>query len=190
MIRWTSENDEKLLNIVKSESNITKGLEKAAEELGINFFAARNRWYTDSLRGLRGETNVVQAVVKPRNKRENKERSAVIRLVAAHNLINEAKVIYEEIENQVLELRSEIDKLKQENIEIKEAKQKLEANFKELEQEYNIIYHVINKARELTVKDQIGEKPDSQKFKMDRNGNLESVKERYWGLGDEEAVSV
>lgn len=162
MIKWTDENHRLLHNIVMDEDTIHEGWKAAAELFDTSYYAIRNRWYHPSMKVLRGEIDDIQEV--------EEEITPDIKLRAASSLISDAQQAFEAIEQEITTLRAEIQRLKGENQELVFFKTK----YKELEEEYNIIHRVIDRARQLTVREDLGEVPQ-MRFKMDRNGNLEAV---------------
>ncbi|MEK4146079.1 RsfA family transcriptional regulator [Robertmurraya sp. FSL W8-0741] len=83
---------------------------------------------------------------------------------------------------QVDILKSENERLKRENAEMRKTKQELQAKIEKLEQntvtiqeDYETLMKIMNRARKLVLFEE-EERPAST-FKMDRNGNLEKVAE-------------
>lgn len=79
-------------------------------------------------------------------------------------------------------LKSENQRLKRENTDLKAQNRELEAKISKLEQntitiqeDYETLMNIMNRARKLAIMDE-DERP-ATKFKMDRNGNLEKVAE-------------
>jgi prespore-specific regulator len=73
-------------------------------------------------------------------------------------------------------LMREIVTLRKENEELKGKVKKLEANANTMQEDYETLMKIMNRARKLVLFDEDEERP-ATKFKMDRNGNLEKVAE-------------
>ena len=73
-------------------------------------------------------------------------------------------------------LMREIVTLRKENDELKGKVRKLEANANTMQEDYETLMKIMNRARKLVLFDEDEERP-ATKFKMDRNGNLEKVAE-------------
>lgn len=73
-------------------------------------------------------------------------------------------------------LMREIVTLRKENDELKGKVKKLEANANTMQEDYETLMKIMNRARKLVLFDEDEERP-ATKFKMDRNGNLEKVAE-------------
>jgi prespore-specific regulator len=73
-------------------------------------------------------------------------------------------------------LMREIMTLRKENDELKGKVKKLEANANTMQEDYETLMKIMNRARKLVLFDEDEERP-ATKFKMDRNGNLEKVAE-------------
>jgi prespore-specific regulator len=73
-------------------------------------------------------------------------------------------------------LMREIVMLRKENDELKGKVKKLEANANTMQEDYETLMKIMNRARKLVLFDEDEERP-ATKFKMDRNGNLEKVAE-------------
>lgn len=73
-------------------------------------------------------------------------------------------------------LMREIMMLRKENDELKGKVKKLEANANTMQEDYETLMKIMNRARKLVLFDEDEERP-ATKFKMDRNGNLEKVAE-------------
>jgi hypothetical protein len=187
MIRWNDENNLKLIELVGRGRDVSDGLRIAAREMNASFYVVRNRWYSDKIKELRGDTTSF-ALVKPRQIRQKRSELIVekepvqvgVDVKTAIQLLHEAvtdevRALQVELERVTTEKDAELEQLKQENSVMAEMKAQLEAKFKELENEYNIIFRVINKAREISVKEELGE-VTVNRFKMDQNGNLEPIR--------------
>lgn len=72
-------------------------------------------------------------------------------------------------------LRREILTLRKENEELKEKVNKLEQNSYTMQEDYETLMKIMNRARKLVLFEE--EERPATKFKMDRNGNLEKVAE-------------
>lgn len=80
-------------------------------------------------------------------------------------------------------LKSENERLKRENADLKKKTEELEKKIKELEEnsstiqeDYETLVKIMNRARKLVLLEEDDELP-KQKFKMDKNGNLEKIAE-------------
>lgn len=80
-------------------------------------------------------------------------------------------------------LKSENERLKRENADLKKKTEELEKKIKELEEnsstiqeDYETLVKIMNRARKLVLLEEDDDLP-KQKFKMDKNGNLEKIAE-------------
>jgi hypothetical protein len=176
MIRWNADKEIELFNIVSSGTDINEGLHRAAEEMGTTFFVVRNRWYHPNVKALRNESEIKQ--VEPSQLSE--PTSTRVNVQAAVQILHEA------IEDEVQQLREEIERLNGINNNLIRDYGKLQEIHESLRSEYDVIHRVIVVARDIAVKEHLGDK-EQVHLKMDKNGNLESMKERYLG---QEAVVV
>jgi prespore-specific regulator len=100
-------------------------------------------------------------------------RGHVIAYLQNLNSTNFSADIYKS-ENE--RLMREIVTLRKENDELKGKVKKLEANANTMQEDYETLMKIMNRARKLVLFDEDEERP-ATKFKMDRNGNLEKVAE-------------
>lgn len=110
-------------------------------------------------------------------------------LIQQNKELQEYKQKYDEIVNNMLEVQQENAKLKREKEELSQTLQtleeknkilkkkvlKLERKLEQTENDHKTLLRLINKARELSLNDEVEMKPAPVKFKMDRNGNLERI---------------
>ena len=80
-------------------------------------------------------------------------------------------------------LKSENERLKRENADLKKKTEELEKKIKELEEnsstmqeDYETLVKIMNRARKLVLLEE-DDDLQKQKFKMDKNGNLEKIDE-------------
>lgn len=77
--------------------------------------------------------------------------------------------------NDISRLTRENNQLKRENMELQSKVRQLEENSDTMQEDYETLIKIMNRARKLVVFDE--DEPQSTKFKMDRNGNLEKLAE-------------
>ncbi|KAB7707513.1 RsfA family transcriptional regulator [Bacillus aerolatus] len=72
-------------------------------------------------------------------------------------------------------LKQEMDQLTKEKAKLEETVRQLEQNSVTMQEDYETLMKIMNRARKLVLFDE--EEPNSTAFKMDRNGNLEKMAE-------------
>lgn len=94
----------------------------------------------------------------------------------SHSLHSEVlKTENERLKAELRDAKNEIFHLKQQNAELLNKINNLEENSETIQEDYETIMKIMNRARKLVLLEE--EVPHTTKFKMDRNGNLEKVAE-------------
>lgn len=107
--------------------------------------------------GLRGEVTLEKVIAFLQNMAQTSVNSDIVK-----------------IENQ--RLKHEIAEIRRENKELEKKVAKLETNSVTMQEDYETLMQIMNRARKLVLFDEEGE-AKAPRFKMDRNGNLEKVAE-------------
>jgi prespore-specific regulator len=107
--------------------------------------------------GLRGEVTLEKVIAFLQNMAQSSVNSDIVK-----------------IENQ--RLKHEIAEIRRENKDLEKKVAELENNSVTMQEDYETLMQIMNRARKLVLFDEEGE-AKAPRFKMDRNGNLEKVAE-------------
>ncbi len=177
----TIEQRERLYEIVKENNyNAKRGFEKASIEFGgVTVSTIRNTWYNKGLADtLRNEikkgarrpvyTKYFENTIKPRSDIEIDDDSHIsketVKPIEENKTesISDISEMFNNVFNNYSKIKEKLNSIMKENEELRKRKD-------QLEEDYNGLMSIINKARVLYVNETI---TDPQIFKMEKTGNL------------------
>ena len=179
-VALTIEQRERLYEIVKETNyNAKKGFEKASTEFGVTVSTIRNTWYNKGLADtLRNEikkgvrrpvyNKYFENAIKPRSDIEIDDDSHISKGTVEPIEENKAESIsdisemFNNVFNNYSKIKEKLNSIMKENEELRKRND-------QLEEDYNGLMSIINKARVLYVNETI---TDPQIFKMEKTGNL------------------
>lgn len=175
MVKWTPENNQKLVNIVNAASNVEEGLHNAGEHFETTFYAVRNRWYSDDIKTIRGISFKPKAI-------RDMEKIAV-QYVDAYNvtgtIVEAAKTFLEVCNREVAFLRSKITEVQSENARLKGDTSTwvgkyaaLENKYNELHDDFSVVSKILNRARTIANEEIIGLQPEPKRYLIDNSGQV------------------
>jgi len=148
---------------VKEARSVKKGLEHAAEILGTTFYICRNRWYMHTQYRLKEQEDLIPALP-----------AAVEEDVHKHNeTVEDVKSSLEGFLSDLTKLVDENRRLIEENARLKKELRILEQEKKEINEAYEYILKVMNRARELCLQDE--DRPARLKYQVSADGTVETI---------------
>ncbi|KIL76605.1 RsfA family transcriptional regulator [Bacillus badius] len=103
------------------------------------------------------------------------EDMSIEKVIAFLQTLSSSTYQSDRLKQENARLKQEIDQLAKEKASLEEAVRELEQNSVTMQEDYETLIKIMNRARKLVLFDE--EEPSPTAFKMDRNGNLEKLAE-------------